>query len=1104
MSASVRLQRLVLRAFAMCAFAAAGTAPAATFTVTNTLDSGAGSLRAAIAAANTAAGADTITFNLTGCPCAITLASPLNVTQALTITGPGMTQLALSGANSVQVIAASGGPLAISDLTIRNGKSATNGGGVSSASDLSLTRVTLQSNVAAQYGGGVFGGAKVTITDSVFVANSATAFDGGGAYVTGSLVVSGSQFLFNVTATSKGYGGGGALIAFGPSDISNSVFGNNTSADWGGAVYLADFGAAGAQTTQLTNVQFQSNVANSGGGGGGFFWFGTLLSNVSFTDNYASYRGGGAYAGYAGNYPVTVSGGQMLRNSGAGGGGLYSDSDLVVDGTLLDSNTSRNGNGGGAWTPGNATVTNATITHNTVTMGGNSGGFDTGASISLSASLVADNRTLTGGGGGTGAGGNATITNVQYLRNNAAGDGGGLLSFGTVHATGSTFTDNTAGNLGGGILANVGDVSSTQFQTNHATNNWGGGIFAIQSAVLNNATFLQNTSKFAGGAAATQTGTLQVIGGLFQGNQAGGGGFGGAIYIGGPSLTIDGTTFNSNSSDQTGGAVASNAVTITNAIFTGNTTTGTGGAVTASGLADVSLTSFRQNVAGGNGGGLWAGNGVALSRTQFVANVGASGGALYENGGGGTIVNALFSRNHATTLLGEALALKPTTPLAIEQTTVGNGTAQAAGSAIYVDGGSVDLRNSIVSLHAIAIARNTGSVNADYNLFASNGVNVQGSGVTNAHPFGGNPAFVDPALDNYHLGLGSAAIDAGPSVGVTVDYDGNARPFGYGYDLGYAESVTSYSAAQRTFVASFGNDASAACALTAPCRSLAVALQHTLPGGELVVLDAAPYDAVTISKAVSIVAAAGIYAGISALPGQSAIAIAAGASDSIALRGLTITSQGGDSGIAFYSGAALYIEGTTVRGYASPGNVDVDFQPSASARLSLKDSRVQSGATGLRITNASGEVGVEVDNVRFENNSTGIAASANGSVSIRNALVVDGSANGISLAAANGSPLTTTIDRVVVSGNGGNGVVSGGTLPVYATVRRATVRANGGTGIYASGGGSPSITRVTASVVTRNVTGVGTGSGGSILSRGDNTIEGNGFDGAPTGTYAGR
>jgi Right handed beta helix region/S-layer homology domain len=50
-------------------FCVGATASAATFTVTNTADSGAGSLRDAITQANTAAGADTIAFNVSGAGC---------------------------------------------------------------------------------------------------------------------------------------------------------------------------------------------------------------------------------------------------------------------------------------------------------------------------------------------------------------------------------------------------------------------------------------------------------------------------------------------------------------------------------------------------------------------------------------------------------------------------------------------------------------------------------------------------------------------------------------------------------------------------------------------------------------------------------------------------------------------------------------------------------------------------------------------------------------------------------------------------------------------------------------------------------------------------
>jgi hypothetical protein len=89
----------IVRAFAaLCACAAAtATAQAATFTVTSIADSGSGSLRAAITAANAAAGADTIAFAIPGSgPHTITLATTLPfVVGVLTVDGysqPGSAQ----------------------------------------------------------------------------------------------------------------------------------------------------------------------------------------------------------------------------------------------------------------------------------------------------------------------------------------------------------------------------------------------------------------------------------------------------------------------------------------------------------------------------------------------------------------------------------------------------------------------------------------------------------------------------------------------------------------------------------------------------------------------------------------------------------------------------------------------------------------------------------------------------------------------------------------------------------------------------------------------------------------------------------------------------
>ncbi len=313
-----------------------------------------------------------------------------------------------------------------------------------------------------------------------------------------------------------------------------------------------------------------------------------------------------------------------------------------------------------------------------------------------------------------------------------------------------------------------------------------------------------------------------------------------------------------------------------------------------------------------------------------------------------------------------------------------------------------------------------------------------------------------------------------------------------------------YTVAQRTFVKSTGSDGSSLCGPTAPCRNLTAALVKTLPGGEVIVLDSAPYDVITITQPVSILAAAGIFAGISALPGQSAITIAAGPTASVFLRGLVITSEGGNNGILFTSGGALYLENMIVRGYGQVGQVDVNFQPIAAAKLFIKDSRIQSGATGLRIANAGGDVGVTVDNASFENNGTGIKVNANGQMVVRNSTVLGGSQDGINLAGANALPLTAAFDKLLVSGNGAAGITFGGTLSVFASVSRSTIRGNGGTGIFVSNGATSSVARVTRTTIVRNVTGIATGAGGTILSRGNNTLEANNTDGSFSGTYSGK
>lgn len=101
---------LLLIVLTSALFAFVQPAQGLTFTVTTTADSGAGSLREAITLANGNAGADSISFNIAGCPsgvCTISLLSPLPaITDALTL--DGITQTGAACPNTPRIMISAG------------------------------------------------------------------------------------------------------------------------------------------------------------------------------------------------------------------------------------------------------------------------------------------------------------------------------------------------------------------------------------------------------------------------------------------------------------------------------------------------------------------------------------------------------------------------------------------------------------------------------------------------------------------------------------------------------------------------------------------------------------------------------------------------------------------------------------------------------------------------------------------------------------------------------------------------------------------------------------------------------------------------------------
>src|ERR1700744_3961214 len=94
-----------------------GSAHASTVTVTNTNDSGGGSLRQALVSASAG---DLIVFD-PGATGTIALATSLTIGQSVTIQGPGAGAITLDGQGAVRVINITAGTLTLSGVTLANG-----------------------------------------------------------------------------------------------------------------------------------------------------------------------------------------------------------------------------------------------------------------------------------------------------------------------------------------------------------------------------------------------------------------------------------------------------------------------------------------------------------------------------------------------------------------------------------------------------------------------------------------------------------------------------------------------------------------------------------------------------------------------------------------------------------------------------------------------------------------------------------------------------------------------------------------------------------------------------------------------------------------------
>ncbi len=304
----------------MASFVQVGTEINATWEVTDSAGSGGGlsDMTLPFAADHTLDG-DTITFAAALDGDTITVTAAMQVNHAVTIIGPGSSELAVSGGGAVRVFDfnAGGTGASMSGLKIEDGSAATSGG----------------------YAGGILNTGKLALSSDIITGNTATT--GGGIYNSGTLTVSDCTISDNVNnlvfGAHTGTGSGGGIYNSGTLTMSETTVSDNT-AQFGGGLANSNYNYGGAAAVTLSDCTFSGNTGADGSGSGINNWEGLSISltNCTIADN----TGTDVYATSAGIFNPT--GGTLSLTDCTV---AYNTGDGVVDPTSMD-NTLVTGNTG--------------------------------------------------------------------------------------------------------------------------------------------------------------------------------------------------------------------------------------------------------------------------------------------------------------------------------------------------------------------------------------------------------------------------------------------------------------------------------------------------------------------------------------------------------------------------------------------------------------------------------------------------------------------------------------------------------------------------------------------------------------------------------------
>jgi hypothetical protein len=357
----------------------------ATFGVTTLTDNVAGSLRAALAAANGTPGADTILFSSSLAGTITLTAGALQITDTVTIVGTGAQQIAIDAAYQYRVFEVAPVTAIITDLTLARGINGS-GGAILNQGNLSLINMDIRDSVAGR-GAGVFNnaGAILSIKAGNFINNQALSNfgsgEGGAIYNNGTTsAVSPTSLTITLTSftnNSATQNGGAILNAPGrTASIDSASFeGNIAGNGFGGAILNV-----GVMTLNNTVMLKNAALGAGSGLGGAIANLGTFTTNNTLISEGFAVVGGGGFANLGGGAIATIKNTSFISNATNGsGGGIFNDGGRVTlrDGSLVSSNQARgtNSRGGGIFSvnapAANFVVRSSSILSNALTNGNN-------------------------------------------------------------------------------------------------------------------------------------------------------------------------------------------------------------------------------------------------------------------------------------------------------------------------------------------------------------------------------------------------------------------------------------------------------------------------------------------------------------------------------------------------------------------------------------------------------------------------------------------------------------------------------------------------------------------------------------------------------------